>query len=384
MRPHLRTVRKLPVQFAANPLSAGGWRHKHLRRIPINSGDTHDFPVLTGDDMAVAKSLVGEPVEERLGQRGDAIMRGSRLCQRSYFRTLCRMLWQFHGFKGCRSHAYHPSADRNRRVTTIKIPRRIARPAVALLSIGGVLGAAWLADSAVAMRAEHNLSQAVKDTSQLGMSPSVYIGGMPYTLAALTNEIPLVEVHTLDVEIPEMGLVNAATTLRDLDVSTDQVWSGNLEGAHVSTLSRSISLDGVALGRVLDMTDLAIANTKDISPSGGVASEAELTGTIPGADHKATVVVTLRLVGPEFRMIPQQVTDLPEGLSEQQVKDAFTLTFDTHKLPLPGQATSVKLMGGSISFETQRFNTDIRIADLSPIEIEGDFEEDGTEKDAAN
>lgn len=264
----------------------------------------------------------------------------------------------------------------------MKIPGRFARPVVALASVVGVLGTAWIADSAIAMRAEHNLSQAVKETSRLGTSPSTYIGGMPYTLALVTKEVPLVEVQALDVEVPDMGLVSAATTLRDVEVSPSQLLSGDLQGAHVSTLSRSISLDAVALGRLLGMTDLAIANPKNISPTGGVASEAELTGTIPGAQEQASAVVTLRLVGPEFRMIPQEVKNLPAGLSEDEVMEAFTLKFDTRELPLPNQATAVKLLGGSISFETQRFNTDVRIVDLSPIEIDGRFEEDGTEKGA--
>ena len=158
--------------------------------------------------------------------------------------------------------------------------------------------------------------------------------------------------------------VNASTVLRDITVTPEQVVNGDIEGAPVSTYSRGISLDGVALGRLLGITDLSIANPDDISPSGGTSAEAELTGTLPGDAHKSTAKVTLRLVGPEFRM---QVYDT----DDERLQKAFSLNFDTRQLPLPAQATAVKMQGGTISFEVQRRNIKVQLAQLSPLEIEG-------------
>ena len=68
------------------------------------------------------------------------------------------------------------------------------------------------------------------------------------------------------MEVPKLGMVNASTVLRDITVTPEQVMNGDIEGAPVSTYSRGISLDGVALGRLLGITDLSIANPDDISP----------------------------------------------------------------------------------------------------------------------
>lgn len=265
-------------------------------------------------------------------------------------------------------------------MSLVTIPARTYRIGRTVIAVAAAVGLAWLADSAVAMHAEHTMSQDVKDSSRLEHSPSVYIGGMPYLAATLTKEVPLIEVSVLDVEVPQMGMVRANTTLRDVTVTPDQVLSGDYTGAEVSTLSRSISLDGVAFGRLLDMTDLSIANPKNISPTGGRSAEAELTGTAPGQEDKATVVVTLRLVGEIFEMRPTAVTDMPEGADKDAIIDAFTFDLDTRDLPLPLQATAVFLSGGSISFETQRRETVLDPRQLSPVEIDGDFDSEGNEK----
>lgn len=245
----------------------------------------------------------------------------------------------------------------------------IARKVVAALAGAvSVLGAAWLTDSVAAMHAENAMAHEVQDTAQLQSLPSVYLGGIPYLGALFTHTIPLIEVNEQDVEVPVLGMVNAATVLRNTTVSNKQVLSGDLEGATVSTLSRSISLDGVALGRLLGMNDLSIANPTDISPSGETSAEAELTGTIPGENKKTTVEVDLRLVGPMFHMTPQDSDDLSD-----RARTAFSLQLDTRQLPLPAQATKVSLRGGQITFEMQRRNVTLTNGQLSPFEIAGEF-----------
>lgn len=233
-----------------------------------------------------------------------------------------------------------------------------------------LVGAAWLGDSCVAMHAENSVAGRVHDAARLDETPSVYIGGLPYVAALWTHTIPLIEVNAMDVEVPRLGMINASTTLRDVTVTPEQVWSGDFEGAEVSTLSRAISLDGVALGRLLDMTDLSIANPNNISPSGGLSAEAELTGTIPGDTDKTTVQVDLRLSGATFTMKPTNAAD-------DRIRDAFSLELDTRQLPLPSQATMVSLRGGQISFEVQRRNVALANGQLSPLEIDGEYDADG-------
>ncbi|APT93615.1 hypothetical protein CPHO_02495 [Corynebacterium phocae] len=231
------------------------------------------------------------------------------------------------------------------------------------------LSLVFLGDTAAAINAERQLAARTREASNLEATPATYIGGFPYLGALVTGQIPLVEVHALDVEVPELGLVNAATVLRDVDVSTAQVWSGDFSGASASTLSRSISLDGVALGRLLGMDDISISNPKNISPSGGQSAEAELTGTIPGDETPTTVEVSLRLEGAMFYMRPDT--------TDQRIAEAFSYQVDTRRLPLPARATKVSMRGGTISFEVQRREVTLRDRSLSPLEIDGHFDEAG-------
>lgn len=264
-------------------------------------------------------------------------------------------------------------------MSVLEIPRRQARR---FAWLGALLAAAavfFLADAAAASHTEHVVSREVKDNSRLPTSPSVYVGGMPYTAAALTGNIPLLEVHALDIEVPDLGLINASTTLRDITVKPSQIFSGDLQGSFVSTFSRSIQLDGVALGRLMGFDDLSLSNPEDISPGGGVSAEAELSGTPPGQEEPATARATLRLVKDEFYLTPVEVKDKPAGLSDEEVKDAFSYHLNTARLPLPAAATVVRLQGGALTFETQRRNITLDTAQLSPLEIDGHFDNRGNQ-----
>lgn len=261
----------------------------------------------------------------------------------------------------------------------IEIPRRIARRVGWVLALVGLIAALFIAGAFVASHTEHVVSQEVKTNSRLPTSPDVYAGGMPYSAAVLTGDIPLLEVSSLDVEVPEFGLINASTTLRDISVRPGQVFSGDLDGAFVSTFSRSIQLDGVALGRLLGLDDLSLSNPEDISPGGGVSAEAEMTATLDGYSDPATVHATLRLVKDEFYLTPTEVVDKPEGASDEEVKKAFSYQLNTGRLPLPAPATVVRLQGGALTFETQRRNITLNTAQLSPIEIAGRYDDRGNE-----
>ena len=257
---------------------------------------------------------------------------------------------------------------------TVSIPARFVRP----LKIGaGVVAAVVVlgaVDTGFAMHAEHTLAQQVKAEAQLENTPQVYVGGLPYLGAAVLpdHEIPLMEVNALDIEVPRLGLVNASTTLRDVQVTPRQLFSGNFTGAKVSTWSRAISVDAVSLGRLMGINDLQMSNPKNISPTSGTSAEAVLEGTLPGHEKSTSVEVTLRLVDEKFIMTPVD----PEN---DQVAEAFSYSLDTRQLPLSAQATAVRLQGGSITFETQHRNTTLEVSQLSPVEIDGRYDSEGRE-----
>lgn len=246
---------------------------------------------------------------------------------------------------------------------TRTIPTAI-KTALALVVVVGLL---WLTDSLVAARAESKMSAGAEATADLATSPNAYIGGFPFLQVFLTGKVPDASVDSLDIDVDGLGIVNARTQLYNIHVDPQDALNGDFIGAPAEMFERTISLDGVAFGQLLNMTDLDISNPYDISPGGGVASEALLTGTPPGFDEPVSALVTLRLEGPMFHMRVRELVDVPQG-REDDATEAFTLTRDTRDLPLASQATSVSLSGGSIVFTTQRFNIIVQESDLSPLD----------------
>lgn len=249
--------------------------------------------------------------------------------------------------------------------------RRFSRPISIGLTVVIVLAVFSFIDSVAAARVEHRISRSVEENSRLATQPEVFVGGVPFAQVLVTHKVPQINVNALDVDIRDLGIVNAATQIYNVDIPASQAYEGEVVGHVAELMKRTVSLDGVAMGQLLDMTDLDIANPYDISPAGGVASEAQLTGTLPGMEEESSVVVSLRLRGTTFRMEPTVI--LEAAGDEEAVRRGYTLEFDTRELPLAGQASMVQAAGGSIMFEAERRNVKLKPSDLSPVET-GDSE----------
>ena len=222
----------------------------------------------------------------------------------------------------------------------------------AAVAVGAALVLLAGADAAVASHAERQIAEP-------GIRAS--IGGFPYAASLVTGKIPRVSTEFLDASIdgPGVGTVGVDVFNLALDDPHD-AWTGDFESGVARLVRRKVRLDGVGFGRLLGITDLDLANPYDISPAGGGASEARLTGTPPGADEAVTVVVTLRLVDGVFLMRPSMLVDDTDPA-------AFTLEFDTRTLPLGGPADRVQLSGGSIEFSRDRINSVFEPSDLDPL-----------------
>lgn len=238
----------------------------------------------------------------------------------------------------------------------------LIRTALAIVLVFGLL---WLADSLIAARAEAKLSAATEESAGLQSSPKAYLGGTPFLQVLVTEEIPHASLDVLDVDVAELGIVNARSEFFEAQISPADALAGDIIGAPVRSVTRSVSLDGVALGQPLNMTDLDIQNPYDISPGGGVAAEAQLTGTPPGFEEPASVLVKLRIDAGVFHMNVVKVLEAPEGRVDE-VTEAFSMVRDTRQLPIGGPATAVTLGGGSITFSHSRYQTEIRAEDLAP------------------
>lgn len=226
-----------------------------------------------------------------------------------------------------------------------------------------------IADTVIAIRVERHIASSVTIRAGLEREPEVYVAGIPYIGALITQEIPLVTVESQDIDAPNLGLVNSRVELTDLEATREQVLSGDYVGASSKLVRNLLSLDGVAVGKHLAITDLTMSNPYDISPGGGQASEATLTGTPPGFSEPVSVMVALRLRGDTFEMLPRRVITAPSG-REDEALEAFRWSFSTPSLPLSGPAESVYLNGGSIYFESERRNTTVTDTDLLPLHYE--------------
>lgn len=223
-----------------------------------------------------------------------------------------------------------------------------------VLALAAALG---LADTAVASQVERTLAPAGAEAQ---------VTATPFVLSGVSGRIPRVTVRRTDADIPGPGVGTASVEMFNLELDTPKdALHGKIVGTNARLVRRRIRLDGVGFGELLGITDLDIANPYDISPAGGVASEARLTGTVPGADQPATVIVTLRLADGVFHMRPSQLLEVPDD--EQAVLDGFTFDLDTRTLPLGGPADLVQLTGGSLEFSRDRVNTVVEPADLEPL-----------------
>ena len=239
----------------------------------------------------------------------------------------------------------------------------LAATAVALVC---AVALAFGVDAAMAARIERTLAVHARTVDDLPAEPDTYVGGFPFAQVYFTGKVPRVSFQALDVRVDGVGIANTRTDIYDITIDADKAINADFAGSRAKRVEHTLSLDGVAFGQLLGMTDLDIANPYDISPTGGTASEAQLTGTVPGTDEKTSAVVTLRIDGTTFRMEPKQLIDVASDLSPA-VTQAYTLELDTRDLPIGTQADLVEVAGGSIRFSAQQHDVEVTDELLSPI-----------------
>ena len=230
----------------------------------------------------------------------------------------------------------------------------------------GVVALAFGVDAAYAAHVERTLASYAREADDLPADPDTYVGGFPFAQVVATGKVPRVSFQALDVQLDGIGIVNTRTDIYDIVVDAERAFAADFAGTQAKRVEHTLSLDGVAFGQLLGMTDLDIANPYDISPTGGSASEAQLTGTVPGTSEKTSAVVALRIHGSTFRMEPKQLIDVPAGLAPA-VESAYTLELDTRDLPIGAQADMVEVAGGSIRFSSQEHAVTVTPGLLSPI-----------------
>lgn len=245
--------------------------------------------------------------------------------------------------------------------------------AIALLAVG--------ADFGLAIHAERNLANQIRDEMNLPADPYVSLGGAAYASSFFTGKWSSIQVRARDLEIEGFGLVSVESGAVNVEVPKSSVWSGDFEDAFTERYHTKLQLDGLSLGRQFDFTDLAIQNHEDISPAGGWETEAIFEATPPGWSAPAEVVVKLRILRGDAKFIPVEVISGPEGPDSEEVLPgeelsddaarailhAFELELTGAELPLRQRPTRIYVSGGSIFIEGDELYRNVSPEDFLPV-----------------
>ena len=143
---------------------------------------------------------------------------------------------------------------------------------VAAAVVLAVPAVAFAVDAATAAKVERHLAVQARAHDNLPAEPDTYVGGFPFAQVLRSNEVPRVSFEALDVDAAGLT-VNSRTDIYEISIPADKAYAGDFVGAAAKRVDRTLSMDGVAFGELLHMTDLDISNPYDISPTGGSASD---------------------------------------------------------------------------------------------------------------
>ncbi len=270
------------------------------------------------------------------------------------------------------------SIGNNRAVTESFIDRHrtVVRSIVALCC---VVGLAVLADFGACMVAEYRIARQLRTEANLPTDPKVQVHGF-FVSQYFTGNIRAITVRTTDLNAEGFGLVSVTSSAEHLKITPKQLLSGKYDHAPTKSYHSTLRLDGVALGKRLGMTDLIIANHKDMSPLGQWETEADLTGTVDGFEAPATVHVRLRIDNGDVWLLPESVisgpvdhksdveapaTEIPADV-QKELMEGFKLTLIPGLLPLRTPPTRIYVTGGMVNIQTEELWTKTSVSDLAP------------------
>lgn len=256
---------------------------------------------------------------------------------------------------------------------------------------GSILAVAALVivtDMGFASHAEYKLSEHIRETAQLEMTPYVAIGGQAYLSSFVTGKWSSVTSRIRDVEVPDFGLVSLEYGASNVKIPASSVLSGNFPESPTKQYFTKLSLDGVSLGNKLGLTDLSIQSLKDSSPTGGWETEAIFEATPAGWQGKTQVSAKLRIVSRDVIITPMEIISAPSSptdskihskpeLSEvdtQSILDTFRLTLRDSEIPMGMPATRVYVSGGSVTIEGEQIQCTVSPTNFMPPTSQQDAE----------
>ncbi|WP_395170337.1 DUF2993 domain-containing protein [Corynebacterium sp. PCR 32] len=251
-----------------------------------------------------------------------------------------------------------------------------------VIAVVALVVCAWVTDSFIAARTESRIAHELQRYSNLPVQPAVTAGGFPFLYEAERGKLSSLTVDAQDLDVPGFGLVTVHSSATNIEASQQDIIHGQIENAPVETISTTLSLDGLALGERLGITDLTIRRLANTAPNGGQESSAVFSGSIGGMDVPATVAVSLRIKADIISMDAYEVldgpasrdknapvvkgSDIPHTLKEQ-IKKAFSLQLEGKYLPLRARPDFIYCEGGSIFLQSSQQNVTINLSDLAPM-----------------
>lgn len=102
---------------------------------------------------------------------------------------------------------------------------------------------------------ESRISRELQHYSNLPVQPDVTAGGFPFLYEAERGKLSSLTVDAQDLDVPGFGLVTVHSSATNIEASTHDILHGRIEDAPVETVSTTLSLDGLALGERLGITE---------------------------------------------------------------------------------------------------------------------------------
>ncbi|MBV7295852.1 LmeA family phospholipid-binding protein [Corynebacterium sp. TAE3-ERU12] len=240
------------------------------------------------------------------------------------------------------------------------------RTRIIATAAAAILGTAAVADTALAIHAEHTFANTLREDANLPAAPYTSLGGVAYTSSFITGQWSSIKARARDIDIPGLGLVTVESGAVNAEVPAKAILTGKFTEARTKKYFTRIQLDAVALGGLIDVPDLRVRNLEDESPSGGWETEALLEGTPKGCSEPAEVAVKLRIWQGTVHITPYQVRHNECPLSDRDVMDIFTLTLPGDNLPLADDPTRIYVAGGAIYIENEQREVQVSADDFLP------------------
>lgn len=243
------------------------------------------------------------------------------------------------------------------------------------LIIGAMIAVALfiLTDFSAAAYCEYRLSSELREHNDLGSDPEVTLQSVPFAWAAVRGEVPRIEIRARGVHSAEKRNTSVEATLRGVEISAAQLFSGDYDNVKVESILGRMRIDVTELGQSLGIPDLEIvppteerekADLEALPTTDGVI----FSGTVQVGGEDVLVNVradlfisagALRIVAQELMVDPEE--GLPTEITEADrptivskfstVVDRLVLPFDAVPRKAWAEGTQIVIEGTSTQVE---------------------------------